>query len=61
MARMQVNGQVELEYEDMGPADAPPVLLIMGLGSQMILLTSSGKHLGLYGRSRQTKCSQYGF
>lgn len=41
MARMQVNGQVELEYEDMGPADAPPVLLIMGLGSQMIFWEDS--------------------
>lgn len=29
------NGDVELEYESFGPADAPTILLINGLGSQM--------------------------
>ncbi|GAB7141898.1 alpha/beta fold hydrolase [Mycobacterium riyadhense] len=31
------SGQVKLYYEDMGDLDAPPVLLIMGLGAQMLL------------------------
>jgi pimeloyl-ACP methyl ester carboxylesterase len=30
-------GDVKLYYEDMGDVDAPPVLLIMGLGAQMVL------------------------
>ena len=30
-------GQVTLCYETFGSAEAPPLLLIMGLGSQMIL------------------------
>ena len=29
-------GPVELCYETLGPDDAPPLLLVMGLGSQMI-------------------------
>ena len=36
MPRIATNG-VELEYETFGAAHAPPVLLIMGLGAQMIL------------------------
>ena len=28
--------RIEIAYEDLGPAGAPPVLLIMGLGSQML-------------------------
>ncbi len=31
------SGQVQLYYEDMGDLDDPPVLLIMGLGAQMLL------------------------
>ncbi|OBF04822.1 hydrolase [Mycobacterium sp. ACS4054] len=30
-------GEVKLYYEDMGDIDAPPVLLIMGLGAQLLL------------------------
>ncbi|WP_055401232.1 MULTISPECIES: alpha/beta fold hydrolase [unclassified Mycobacterium] len=30
-------GEVKLYYEDMGDVDAPPVLLIMGLGAQLLL------------------------
>ena len=30
-------GQIELCYETFGDADAPPMLLVMGLGSQMVL------------------------
>jgi pimeloyl-ACP methyl ester carboxylesterase len=30
-------GELELCYESFGPEDAPPLLLVMGLGSQMIL------------------------
>jgi pimeloyl-ACP methyl ester carboxylesterase len=30
-------GEIELCYETFGPAEAPPVLLVMGLGSQMVL------------------------
>lgn len=36
MARMEANG-VELEYEDYGAPDAPPLLLVMGLGAQLTL------------------------
>jgi pimeloyl-ACP methyl ester carboxylesterase len=32
-----VSGDVKLYYEDMGDLDDPPVLLIMGLGAQMLL------------------------
>jgi pimeloyl-ACP methyl ester carboxylesterase len=32
-----VSGDVKLYYEDMGDVDDPPVLLIMGLGAQMLL------------------------
>ncbi|ETW25771.1 hydrolase [Mycobacterium gastri 'Wayne'] len=32
-----VAGQVKLFYEDMGDPDDPPVLLIMGLGAQLLL------------------------
>lgn len=35
MPKVQANG-VELHYEEWGAADAPPVLLIMGLGTQLI-------------------------
>lgn len=31
------SGDVKLYYEDMGDVDAPPVLLIMGLGAQLVL------------------------
>jgi pimeloyl-ACP methyl ester carboxylesterase len=31
------SGELKLYYEDMGDIDAPPVLLIMGLGSQLLL------------------------
>jgi pimeloyl-ACP methyl ester carboxylesterase len=34
MARAQANG-IELEYEEVGPANGEPLLLIMGLGGQM--------------------------
>ncbi|HMO42351.1 MAG TPA: alpha/beta hydrolase, partial [Phenylobacterium sp.] len=34
MPRASANG-IEIEYETFGPTDAPPVLLINGLGSQM--------------------------
>ena len=36
MPRAKANG-IELEYEIIGDASAPPLLLIMGLGSQMIV------------------------
>jgi pimeloyl-ACP methyl ester carboxylesterase len=35
MPSLQANG-ITIEYEDFGPADAPVILLIMGLGAQMI-------------------------
>ena len=35
MPRVEANG-LEFEYETFGEADAPPLLLIMGLGAQMI-------------------------
>jgi pimeloyl-ACP methyl ester carboxylesterase len=34
MARIRANG-IEIEYEEMGPKDGAPFLLIMGFGSQM--------------------------
>ncbi len=36
MPRVQTNG-IEIEYEEFGDRNRPPVLLIMGLGAQMIL------------------------
>ncbi|WP_425228061.1 alpha/beta fold hydrolase [Sphingomonas sp.] len=36
MARAQANG-IEIEWEARGPADAPAILLIMGLGAQLTL------------------------
>ncbi|MFM7141478.1 MAG: alpha/beta fold hydrolase [Alphaproteobacteria bacterium] len=36
MPRARVNGHVELEWDSFGREDAPPVLLVMGLGSPMI-------------------------
>lgn len=36
MARARVSPEVELEYEAFGPADGPPVLLVMGVGAQLI-------------------------
>lgn len=36
MARARVSPEVELEYEVCGPPGAPPVLLIMGVGAQLI-------------------------
>src|SRR5688500_4270823 len=36
MPRAQVSRDVELEYEDAGPPDGPPLLLIMGIGAQLI-------------------------
>jgi pimeloyl-ACP methyl ester carboxylesterase len=35
MARLKANG-IEIEYETFGKLDAPPILLITGLGAQMI-------------------------
>ena len=35
MPRIQANG-IELEYEQFGPASGDPLLLVMGLGAQMI-------------------------
>ena len=31
------NGEIELHYEDLGDINNPPVLLIMGLGAQLVL------------------------
>lgn len=36
MARVRTNG-IEIEYEVFGPETGPPMVLIMGLGAQMIL------------------------
>lgn len=36
MASIQANG-ITIEYEHFGPHDAPPILLIMGLGGQLTL------------------------
>ncbi|MBX3471784.1 MAG: alpha/beta fold hydrolase [Planctomycetes bacterium] len=36
MPRARVSPEVELEYEVTGPEDGPPVLLIMGVGAQLI-------------------------
>jgi len=35
MSQIQANGQT-LEYEDMGPREAPAIVLVMGLGMQLI-------------------------
>lgn len=35
MTRIRTREGIELAYESMGPQDAPPVILIMGLGAQM--------------------------
>ena len=35
MPRLQCNG-VELEYDEFGDAGAPPLVLVMGLATQMI-------------------------
>lgn len=35
MARVRANG-IEIEYEDHGAPGAPPVLLVMGLGAQLV-------------------------
>lgn len=35
MSRIRVHG-IELEYEDMGPREAPAILLVMGLGMQLV-------------------------
>ena len=35
MTRICTRDGIELAYESMGPEDAPPVILIMGLGAQM--------------------------
>ncbi|ETZ56959.1 carboxyl esterase domain protein, partial [Mycobacterium avium MAV_120809_2495] len=32
-----ISGDLKLYYEDMGDIDDPPVLLIMGLGAQLLL------------------------
>ncbi|WP_042390205.1 alpha/beta fold hydrolase [Streptacidiphilus melanogenes] len=55
MPRAQVNG-IELEYDTFGTADRPTLLMIMGLGSQMIawderlchLLADEGFHVVRY-------------
>ena len=31
------HGEIELHYEDLGDINNPPVLLIMGLGAQLVL------------------------
>ena len=36
MPRAVANG-IELEYEELGDADGPPLLMVMGLGAQMIV------------------------
>ncbi len=35
MARVTANG-IEIEYDEHGPRDAPPLLLVMGLGAQLV-------------------------
>lgn len=35
MAKVQSNG-IEIEYEEFGASDAPPLLLVMGLGMQLV-------------------------
>jgi pimeloyl-ACP methyl ester carboxylesterase len=36
MSRVRVSPELELEVEERGPADGPPLLLIMGIGAQLI-------------------------
>ena len=36
MPRASVNG-IEIEYEELGDPEGPPLLLVMGLGAQMIV------------------------
>ena len=36
MPRVSANG-IEIEYETFGDADVPPLLLVMGLGGQLVL------------------------
>ncbi|MBU3749927.1 MAG: alpha/beta hydrolase [Mycobacterium sp.] len=36
-AHDEAHGDIELHYEDLGDLQAPPVLLIMGLGAQLVL------------------------
>ncbi|KAK0331297.1 hypothetical protein LTR94_029506, partial [Friedmanniomyces endolithicus] len=35
MARVHANG-IEIEYEETGPKDGPAMLLVMGLGAQLV-------------------------
>ncbi|GIW45166.1 MAG: alpha/beta hydrolase [Candidatus Binatia bacterium] len=44
MARVQTNG-IELEYEVLGPTQGEPMVLIMGLGAQMILWRDDFCHM----------------
>ena len=48
MPKVKANG-VELHYEDHGPTDAPAILLVMGLGAQMIAWPDEFVH-GLVGK-----------
>lgn len=48
MPKVKANG-VELHYEDHGPTDAPTILLVMGLGAQMIAWPDEFVH-GLVGK-----------
>lgn len=65
MPRARSNG-IEIEYERRGPADGPPVLLIMGIGQQLVgwpealldALTQTGLHLIRYD-SRDTGLSTH--
>ncbi len=49
-------GAIDLEYEDHGPADAEPILLVMGLGAQLVTwpvafverLVASGRRVVLF-------------
>ena len=40
MTAIKANG-ITIEYEEMGPPDAPVILLIMGLGMQLIAWRAS--------------------
>lgn len=68
------SGDVELYYEDMGDVDDPPVLLIMGLGAQLVLWRTAfceklvghglrvirydNRDVGLSGRTRHRSSGQ---